>query len=207
MRYFEVHGLLPDWPAFLDDFQHHWPTDEDHTYVDFVRNGAAGNGAKRMGNARWRRLTEERAGGAKSVFDFDVQGQVAKSTHAGIPWLRFIRQRLGARVHFWPFDGWDIPAGRSVIAEVYPALWSRGFAREDRTGDQHDAFSIAAWLSLADRDGRLAALLNPDLSPTERTLAQVEGWILGVPGLICSGKRPDDPSRPETCRPKAFRLH
>ena len=23
-----------------------------------------------------------------------------------------------------------------------------------------------------------------DLSPTERTLAQVEGWILGVPGLI-----------------------
>jgi hypothetical protein len=38
-----------------------------------------------MGNARWRRLTEERAGGAKSVFHFDVQGSVAKSTHAGIP--------------------------------------------------------------------------------------------------------------------------
>ena len=82
-----------------------------------------GNGAARMGNARWRRLTEERAGGAKSVFHFDVQGSVAKSTHAGIPWLRFIRQQLGARVHFWPFDGWDIPAGRSAIAEVYPALW------------------------------------------------------------------------------------
>ena len=86
-----------------------------------------------MGNARWRRLTEERAGGAKSVFHFDVQGSVAKSTHAGIPWLRFIRQRLGERVHFWPFDGWDIPAGRSAVAEVYPALWSRSFAREDRT--------------------------------------------------------------------------
>lgn len=141
--YFEVHRLLPDWPVFLDDFQRHWPTDEDHTYVDFVRTGAAGTGSARMGNARWRRLTEERAGGAKSVFHFDVQGQVAKSTHAGIPWLRFIRQRLGARVRFWPFDGWDIPAGRSAIAEVYPALWSRGFAREDCTGDQHDAFCIA----------------------------------------------------------------
>jgi hypothetical protein len=46
------------------------------------------------------------------VFHFDVQGSVAKSTHAGIPWLRFIRRRLGARVHFWHFDGWDIPAGR-----------------------------------------------------------------------------------------------
>ena len=125
-----------------------------------------------MGNARWRRRTEECAGGAKSVFHFDVQGSVAKSTHAGIPWLRFIRQRPGPRVHFWPFDGWDIPAGRSAIAEVYPALWSRGYANEGRNGDQHDAFSIAAWLSHANRDG----------SPPERALAQVEGWILGVAG-------------------------
>ncbi len=179
LRYFEVHGLKPEWPAFLDDFQRHWPTDED-IYVDFVRDGAIGNGAARLGNTRWRRLTEERAGGAKSVFHFDVQGSVAKSTHAGIPWLRFIRQRLGARVHFWPFDGWDIPAGRSAIAEVYPALWSRSFPRGDRTGDQHDAYSIVAWLSRSDRDGSLAAFLEPDLTPPERAVAQVEGWILGV---------------------------
>ena len=76
----------------------------------------------------------------------------------------------------------------AVIAEAYPALWSRGFASGRRTGDQHDAFSIAAWLSRADRDSSLAAFLNPDLSPPERTLAQVEGWILGVPGLIRPGK-------------------
>jgi len=184
LRYFEVHGLLPDWPTFLEDFQRHWPTDDTNTYVDFVREGVHGNGAARMGSSRWRRLTEERAGGAKSVFHFDVQGSVAKSTHAGIPWLRFIRQHLGARVHFWPFDGWDIPVGRSVIAEVYPALWSRSFASEGRTPDQQDAFSIVAWLSRADRNGSLAAFLKPDLSSPERTLAQLEGWILGVPGLI-----------------------
>ncbi len=184
LRYFEVHELEPDWPSFLDDFQRHWPTDADHTYVDFVREGSAGNGAGRTGNARWRRLTEERAGGAKSVFHFDVQGQVAKSTHAGIPWLRFIRRELGDRVHFWPFDGWNIPHGRSAIAEVYPALWSRSFARESRTGDQHDAWSIAAWLSRADWDGSLAGFLDPNLTPPERSVARVEGWILGVPGLI-----------------------
>jgi hypothetical protein len=138
------------------------PTDDDDTYVDFVREGIHGNGAARVGNSRWWRLTEERSGSAKSVFHFDVQGSVAKSTHAGIPWLRFIRERFGQRVHFWSFDGWDIPAGRSAIAEVYPALWSRSFAREDRNGDQHDAYSIAAWLSRADRDGSLAALLKPD---------------------------------------------
>ena len=180
LRYFEVHALKPDWPAFLDDFQHHWPTDDDHTYVDFVREGAFGNGAARMGNARWRRLSEERIGRAKSVFHFDVQGSVAKSTHAGIPWLRFIRQRLAGRVHFWPFDGWDIPAGRSAIAEVYPALWNRSFARADRTADQHDAYSIAAWLYRADQDGSLGAFLKPDLAPPERAVARVEGWILGV---------------------------
>jgi hypothetical protein len=143
LRYFEIHGLKPDWPAFLDDFHQHWPTDDDNTSVDLVRQAVCGNGAARAGNSRWRRLTEERAGGAKSVSHFDVQGSVAKSTHAGIPWLRFIRQRISERAHFWPFDGWAIPAGRSAIAEVYPALWSRGFARGDRTGDQHDAHSIA----------------------------------------------------------------
>jgi len=115
-RYFEVHGLKPDWTCFLEDFQRHWYTDLDNTYVDFVREGSAGNGAARTGNSRWRRLTEERAGSAKSVFHFDVQGSVAKSTHAGIPWLRFIRQQYEGRVHFWPFDGWDIPVGRSGIA-------------------------------------------------------------------------------------------
>lgn len=179
LRYFETHGLKPDWQTFLDDFQAHWPTDED-IYVEFVRVGAVGNGAARAGNTRWRRLTEERAGGAKSVFHFDVQGSVAKSTHAGIPWLRFIRQQLGSSVHFWPFDGWSIPANRSAIVEVYPALWNRGFPRQNRTADQHDAFSIVAWMSQADHNGTLATILNPDLSPPERTVAQVEGWILGI---------------------------
>ena len=150
--------------------------------MDFVRDGICGNGAARLGSSRWRRLTEERAGGAKSVFHFDVQGSVAKSTHAGIPWLRHIRQRCGPRVHFWPFDGWIVPKGKSVIAETYPALWSRSFPREDRDSDQHDAYCIAAWLSRADRDGSLTFYLRPGLRPQERAIAEVEGWILGVAG-------------------------
>jgi hypothetical protein len=180
LRYFEAHQLVPEWPAFLDDFQRHWPTDEDHVYVDFVRDGLSGNGADRTGNARWRRLTEERAGSAKSVFHFDVPGQVAKSTHAGLPWLRYLRQQLGERVHFWPFDGWRIPAGRSAVVEVYPALWKHAFAANGRTADQHDAYSAAAWMRQADLDGQLEEFLNPALNPNERTVAEVEGWILGI---------------------------
>jgi hypothetical protein len=125
------------------------------------------------------------------VFHFDVQGSVAKSTHAGIPWLRFIRQSLGQRVHFWPFDGWDIPAFRSAVAEVYPSLWSRSVVREAPSPHQHDAYCIVAWLTRADRDGSLTACLNPDLTPAERAVAQVEGWILGVPGLIRAGQLGD----------------
>jgi len=116
LRYFEAHGLAPDWPAFLDDFQRHWPTDEDNMYVDFIRDGMKGNAAARMGDPKWRRLTEEGTR-AKSVLHFDVPGSVAKSTFAGLPWLRFIRGQLGSRVHVWPFNGWAIPAGRSAIAE------------------------------------------------------------------------------------------
>jgi hypothetical protein len=33
LRYFEVHHLPPDWTSFLDDFQQHWPTDDDHMHV------------------------------------------------------------------------------------------------------------------------------------------------------------------------------
>ena len=180
LPYFQTHGIPMDWPSFLDDFAEHWPTTEPNVYVDFVRDGSVGNGEARTGDTRWRRLTERRAGGAKSVFHFNVQGSVAKSTHAGIPWLRFIRNELGSRVHFWPFDGWQIPESRSAIVEVYPSLWRAGFAREGRNSDQHDAYCVAAWLQHADQQGGLSQFLQPSLSHSERLTAEVEGWIIGV---------------------------
>lgn len=179
LQYFKQHHLAGDWPTFLDDFRRHWPTDQDYVYVDFVRHGACGNGAARAGDPRWRRLTEKRAG-AKSVFHFDVPGSVAKSTHAGLPWLRFLRERTAGHVHFWPFDGWTFPPGRSVVAEVYPALCKQSRAREALTGDQQDAYAAAAWLRQADLDGSLEAHLAPSLTAEERMFAEIEGWILGV---------------------------
>jgi hypothetical protein len=178
LPYFEQHGLPLDWSSFLDDFQRHWPTDED-IYVDFVRDGGSGNGAARSGNSRWRRLTEQRVR-AKSVFHFDVQGSVAKSTHAGIPWLRYIRQHAKDRVHFWPFDGWSVPSTSSVVAEVYPSLWSRTFPSAGRTADQQDAYATAEWLRRTDCDGNLEKFLCPELQPHERQTADIEGWILGA---------------------------
>jgi hypothetical protein len=154
-----------------------------------VFDGIAANSAARAGNARWRRMTEQRAGGAKSVFHFDVQGSVAKSTHASIPWLRFIRQQLGPRVHFWPFDGWDIPAGRSAIAEVYPSLWRRGFASAGRRGDQ--PASPRGWRAPI-TTAASRAFSSPILCRPNGRWRQVEGWILGVPGLIRTAAKRED---------------
>jgi hypothetical protein len=179
LRYFEKYGLRYDWPAFLDDFQENWPTDEGSTYVDFVREGVCGDAGARCGDSRWRRITEIRAG-AKSVFHFDVPGSVAKSTHAGIPWLRFLRKSLGDRVHFWPFDGWAVPLGRSAVVEVYPALWSHSFPRDGRDSHQQDAYAAAEWLRRNDLDGSLEAFFNPSLTAHEREVAAIEGWILGI---------------------------
>ena len=178
LAYFERYGLPHDWPLFLDDFQRHWPTDED-IYVCFVRDGNSGNGAARCGDRSWKRLTEVRAR-AKSVFHFNVQGSVATSTHAGIPWLRCIRQHAKDRVHFWPFDGWNPPLSCSVVAEVYPALWSRTFSSAARRQHQQDAFATAEGLRRADANGSLAQFLMPELQPQERKMAEMEGWILGV---------------------------
>ena len=116
IKYFEKSTVSADWPAFLDDFQQHWPTDE-YIYVDFVRDGSDGNGAVRSGDPRWRRITEMRVR-AKSVFHFDVQGSVAKSTHAGIPWLRYIRQNAKGCV-----DSGRLMGGAHHLA----ALWSQRF--------------------------------------------------------------------------------
>jgi len=178
LRYFETHQIPPDWPTFLDDFQEHWPSDVHH--LRDIREGHVGNASARAGETNWRRATELRANGAKSVFHFDVNGTVAHSTHAGIPWLRYLRQRLGPALHFWPFDGWAQAPGQSTVVEVYPTLWRHAYPANGRTGDQHDAYTVATWLQQADRDGRLAAAMQPALTGNERVLAQVEGWILGV---------------------------
>jgi len=38
-------------------------------------------------------------------------------------------------------------------------------------------------LSRADHGGELAGILKPNLTPRNRAVAEVEGWILGVPGV------------------------
>lgn len=175
LSYFQRYGLA-DWDAFLDDFVEHWPTDEDDATVENLRKGNL-----RTGTTDEFRITERWTSSAKSNFQFDVQGQVAKSTHAGIPWLYRIRQAVGKKVHFWPFDGWDVRQGKSVVAEVYPSILRRRYPRENRTMDQQDAYAVARWLKEVGW-GRLLDDLyfGPPMTRREQKIADLEGWILGV---------------------------
>jgi hypothetical protein len=176
-RYFMEFGLHT-WDEFLDDFVKHWPTHEAHTSVDFLR--AADGYHPRIGKPNELRLTERWTSSAKSVFRFDVQGSVAKSTHAGIPWLRYLRREAGDRIHCWPFDGWEVPAKKSVLAEVYPSMLRSRYPRDERTVDEQDAYAVARWLHECDERQILSRYFAPPLTPAERRLADLEGWILGV---------------------------
>lgn len=133
-----------------------------------------------MGWSNEFRLCERWTSSAKSVFRFDCQGQVAKSTHASIPWLWHVRRMVGDRVHFWPFDGWRIPNGKSAIVEVYPSIFRSRYLREGRSADEQDTFATARWLRETSERGILDRYLDPPLTAEERELAELEGWILGI---------------------------
>jgi len=166
---------IKSWHHFLSDFCQHWPTHLHDNRVAHLRENNP-----RSGNNEEFRLTEKWTSSTKSVFRFDIQGQVAMSTHAGIPWLKHIIEQVGDSAQFWPFDGFEIPSGKSVVAEVYPAIFKKRYESENRTGDEHDAYSIAMWLKQMDGRGALERYFNPPLSTAERKQAELEGWILGI---------------------------
>jgi len=168
---------IASWDEFLRHFTYEWPTMRDHMYVDFLRDEVSA-----CGEPHELRLCERWTASARSVFQFDGHGTGAKAAHAGIPWLKQFRaeHRVRMRTHFWPFDGFDLPANRSVVCEVHPPLLRRRFDQDMRSTDQHDAYAIAQWLRDVDVRAALGDYCNPPLTLPERQQARLEGWMLGV---------------------------
>ena len=186
--YFSHYQLENDWDSFLDDFCLHWPSDEKGSSVRelllYNRTHAEG----RIGQSRWRRLTEQHSKGAKSVFHFSVPGSVASSTHAGIPWLRWLRRHpaLQNRLHFWPFDGWIPELHTHVISEVYPSIWNKQFENKQKSQDEHDAWTVCRALQLEFSGTQESHWFTPHhwknhrLNESQLSIARFEGWILGL---------------------------
>src|SRR6185295_13229694 len=118
----------------------------------------------------------------KSVFQFDIQDSLAKATHAGLPWIDYLR-RAGDRAHFWPFDGWKVPAGKSVVAEVRPARLRHRYRKEGLSKQEQDAYAICAWLQERDRFGLLRPYFTPPLDDGEK----------GVSGAAFAGPHQGQP--------------
>lgn len=90
------------------------------------------------------------------------------------------QKRSRRQSSFLAFDGWEVPDGKSVIAEIYPSIFRNRYPKDDRTADQQDAYSVARWLTECDERGFLGRYFAPPLTDDERKTADLEGWILGI---------------------------
>jgi hypothetical protein len=88
------------------------------------------------------------------VFQFAGKGTVAKAMPAS-PGCITYAARNGA--HFWPFDGWQVSLGTSVLAEVQPRLWG-SYTVSGLVPARQNAFTAASWLRDADMAGSAAAV-------------------------------------------------
>lgn len=167
---------LTSWDDLLHYFENHWPT-----RTRAVRECPAWHELE--GVERTFRLTDQWTQSALSIFHgWRGNGvNVFFSTHAGIPWLRWIRDRPSNMVHFWPFDGWKVVSSKSVIVEVYPRVFRRRYEHPFASdSDRRDAYLVCKWFQDRDTKGLLAPYFSPPLTDEERKKARLEGWILGV---------------------------
>ena len=170
--YMDRHGLA-SWDEFLRDFGEHWPTRESR-----VRDLLPGN--TRQGDPDEHRLTGRWGGYHRGgVFRFELPDGLAKASHAGLPWLDYLR-RGSEELHVWPFDGFEVPEKRSVLAEVRPVDLVRRYPKGGLGKEDQEAYAICAWLQDRDRQDLLEPYFTPPLSASEKAQAQLEGWILGV---------------------------
>jgi hypothetical protein len=161
---------LKSWEEFLLDFERAWPTHQVS-----LRDLIPGN--QRTGDPDEHRLTGDWTAFPRAVFNFDLQDSPARSAYAGLPWLSYLR-RSGA--HVWPFDGWEVPGGVSVLAETRPARLRHRYPKDGLSSEDQDAYAICAWLQDRDRHGLLDPYFQPPLTDEEKDRARLEGWILGV---------------------------
>lgn len=161
---------LKSWAEFLLDFEENVPTHEV-SLLDLVP------GMTRGGDPDEHRLTGDWTASPRAAFSFDLQDTPGRSAYAGIPWLSYLR-RSGA--HFWPFDGWHVPEGRSLVAETRPARLRHRYPKPGAASEEQDAYAICAWLQDRDRHDLLRPYYEPPLTEEEKERARLEGWILGV---------------------------
>lgn len=123
-----------------------------------------------------RRLCEERAKGAFTLWQMGGAGAVGSQAMTGMASLSRLRARFSGRVKVWPFEPLD---AEIAFVEVWPSLFARDVAAAMRSGDIKDAVQVQVLAARVDRMQREGTLDTMLAAPPEAARRE-EGWILGV---------------------------
>ncbi len=147
----------------------------------------ASDRTSRKAHPRERRICEEYAPSAKTLWQLYGRGSVGSQALLGIPALARLKAAFGAQVSVWPLDaGLETPDAPIVFAEVYPSLLKKAVEAkrdQDKIADRAQVRINALAFSRLDSRGGLAPLFEgaPGLTSAERRFVEEEeGWMLGL---------------------------
>ncbi len=136
-----------------------------------------------------RRISDEHARGAKTLWQLAYAGSVGSQALLGLPALARLSRgpALAGRVSVWPLDaGLRLPDEPVVLAELYPSLLRTVVARLRAPGEILDRAQVrvnALAYSCLDARAGLAPLFEgaPSLTAQERRVVEnEEAWVLGL---------------------------
>ena len=136
-----------------------------------------------------RRISDEHARGAKTLWQLAYAGSVGSQALLGLPALVRLSRgpTLAGRVSVWPLDGGlRLPDEPVVLAELYPSLLRAAVARLREPGEILDRAQVrvnALAYTRLDMRGGLAPLFAgaPSLTARERRVVEnEEAWVLGL---------------------------
>ena len=169
-------GIGPCWGR-----PHHW----DYPNIPVKRSEITEQG----GHPPERRIADQCAKGAKTVWQLAFAGAVGSQVLLGLPALKRLIEDpdIDGRAGVWPFQtGLRVPESKAVIAEVYPSLLKKQIDAHRQNGEIPDRAQVRV---LAEAFARLDACdgLSPlfegasCLTPEQRPhVEEEEGWILGL---------------------------
>ena len=138
---------------------------------------------------RERRVADQRAKGAKTVWQLAYAGSVGSQVLLGLPALKRLIEdpSIAGRTAVWPLQtGLQMPNAQAVIAEIYPSLLRKEVEKRRRNDEIQDCAQVrinAEAFARLDVAGKLAPLFRgaPRLTPDQRYLIETEeAWILGL---------------------------
>ncbi len=136
-----------------------------------------------------KRVADEHATVAKTVWQLFYNGSVGSQALLGMPTLDRLRRTpgLSGNMAAWPFDGGlSVPDAAIVLAEVYPSLLREAIAEragENEILDRAQVRVNAEAFASLDARGKLAPLFggSPALTASQRRVVEAEeAWILGL---------------------------